>query len=186
MPIYEFYSPDTHRIYSFFARSLAYAGQTPRCPDGEQYRMVKQISGFAVTGLTRKGREEGGDGEDLDDPRMAGMMAEMEREMASMDEENPDPRAMGRMMRRMAEMSGERLPPAMEEMLGRMEKGEDPDRLEEEYGDLLDAENGEMGGEDAGEGDSGSGGLGAYLRKKARQPRRDPELYDMADYVGQK
>ena len=33
MPIYEFYSPDTNRIYSFFARSLAQGRLTPRCPD---------------------------------------------------------------------------------------------------------------------------------------------------------
>ena len=181
MPIYEFYSPDTHRIYSFFARSLAYADKTPRCPDGAQYRMVKQISGFAVTGLAKKGRDEADEAADFDDPRMAGMMAEMEREMAGMDEDNPDPRAMSRMMRRMAEMTGERIPPALEEMLGRMEKGEDPDRLEEEYGDLLD-EAMEPSGE-AGEGEAPGTGVLAHLRRRSRQPRRDPELYDMAEYV---
>ena len=41
MPIYEFYCPDNHRIYSFLARSLALAGRIPRCPENPDYRLVK-------------------------------------------------------------------------------------------------------------------------------------------------
>ena len=54
MPIYEFYSPDTNRIYSFFARSLAQGRLTPHCPDNPRARMERMISRFAVTGRAKE------------------------------------------------------------------------------------------------------------------------------------
>jgi hypothetical protein len=69
---------------------------------------------------------------------MEGAIAEMEREFGGMDSENPDPRQMARMMRKMTSVIGEKVPGAMEEMLSRMEAGEDLEKLEEEYGDALD------------------------------------------------
>ena len=53
MPIYEFYSPGTRKIYSFFARSPSYAEKTPFCPDGKKHAMKKLLSGFSITGVTR-------------------------------------------------------------------------------------------------------------------------------------
>ena len=50
MPIYEFYSPDTRKIYSFFARSLSQSEETPFCPDGKKYAMKNFSSGFSITG----------------------------------------------------------------------------------------------------------------------------------------
>jgi hypothetical protein len=147
MPIYEFYSPETNKVYSFFARSSIGQEVTPRCPDGAAHSMKRVMSGFAVIGRAKESSGEDGD-VDLDDPRMEAAMAEMERELAGMDEENPDPRKMGHLMRRMAELTGEKLPDVMEEMVGRLEAGEDPDKLEEEYGDLPELE-------DFGAGDGG-------------------------------
>lgn len=181
MPIYEFYSPDTNRIYSFYARSLAYAGKTPRCPDGAQYRMIKLISPFAVVGRAKE-KPDTPTGE-ADDARMEAAMQAMEREFAGMDTENPDPRQMGRMMRRMAELTGERLPPQLEEMARRMEAGEDPEKLEEEYGDALD----DMEPPEPAQSESAEtekrGRLKSLLRRARKPPTRDPTLYDMADYV---
>ena len=42
------------------------------------------------------------------------------------------------MMRKMTELGGGEVPEAMTEMMARLEKGEDPDKLEEEYGDALE------------------------------------------------
>lgn len=183
MPIYEFYSPDTHRIYSFFARSLADAGRTPLCPDDPGARMERRVSGFAVTASSRKSENEDVGQRDLDDPRMEAAMAQLEHEMAGIDEENPDPRQLGHLMRRMSDLTGEKLPADMEEMVRRLELGEDPESLEEEYGDLLDDE-GMLGGMDA-EGDTTDGNVRAWLRRR-RQPERDPQLYEMSDYLGPK
>ena len=54
MPIYEYYCPDNHKIYSFFAKTLAQGRTTPTCPDDPSYRLVKIMSSFAVTGRTGK------------------------------------------------------------------------------------------------------------------------------------
>jgi hypothetical protein len=179
MPIYEFFSPRNNTVYAFFARSAIDADTVPRCPDNPEYPMRRIMSGFAVIGRAREPGSEGGD-EDLDDPRMEAAMAELEREMAGMDEENPDPRKMGQLMRRMAELTGERMPDVMEEMIGRLEAGEDPDKLEEEYGDLPELEEFGEGGE-AGEGDAGE--RRKALLRRLRGPVRDPQLYELRDYI---
>ncbi len=178
MPIYEFFCPHNRRIYSFLARSLAYAGKTPRCPDGDALPMERLVSPFAVTG---RAQEPGAAGSDdaPDDPRMERAMMEMEREFSSLgDDDNPDPRALARMMRKMTELGGGGVPDAMNEMMARLEKGEDPDKLEEEYGDALE------GFDPLGPEDGGKPGEDAAGRVRARATRveRDPKLYEMAEY----
>jgi len=179
MPIYEFYCPDNNKIYSFLAKSSAYRDKTPRCPDDPAYAMRKRVSGFAFIGKAKEPSEDD-PMDNLDDAKMEQVMAELERDMAGMDEDNPDPRQMGRLMRKMADLTGEKLPAEMEEMAGRLEAGEDPEALEEEYGDSLDSL--EDGGE-GGEGGEAASRLKA-LRRRLRGPSRDPQLYDMADYCG--
>ncbi len=174
MPIYEYYCPDNNKIYSFYARTLAQGQTIPKCPDNPEFRMVKMVSTFAISSGGKKESEdspamEGGmddGGPDLDDPRMMAAMSEMEREMAGMDEENPDPRQMARMMRRMAELSGEKMDAGMEEMVRKLEEGQDPEKLEEELGDVL----GDFGEDEEGGFGGGFGGRGS--------PVRDPGLYD--------
>ncbi len=175
MPIYEFHSPDTNRIYSFFARSLSMAEKTPRCPDDPNARMERVVSRFAVTGKAKE--EQPVDAGGMDDPRMERMMAEMERDMAGLDENNPDPRALGHMMRKMTEATGQKMPSEMEHMIRRLEAGEDPEKLEEEFGDAFDSMDFPgMDGEDGSE-------ASARAVKAQRQPARDPKLYEFSDYL---
>lgn len=180
MPFYEFYCPQNHRIYTFFSRSMGLAGKVPRCPDNEAWTLQKRVSRFAVVGRAKE-PGEGGDDADLDDPRMMAAMAEMEREMAGMDENNPDPRQMARLMRRMGELTGEPLGDGMEEMLGRMEAGEDPDALEEEFGDLLDDP--APGEDSAGEGEGGRLAAARRLRARLGPPTRDDRVFEMTEWV---
>ena len=142
MPIYEFYSPDTHKIYTFFARSSAHADCTPRCPDGKGHAMRKLISGFSVTGGGAKDEEQrldataaGGDDPfaGMHESQMNAAMHELEKTVGSMDEENPDPRQMGQLMRKMAEMTGDKLDEGMEEVVRKLEEGADPDELEDRF-----------------------------------------------------
>ena len=153
MPIYEFYSPDSHRIYSFFARRMLKGGEVPCCPDGLGYRMEKLVSSFACTGKAREVVKTGGGSE-------AGMDPRMEREMM--------------MMRRMMEASGQKLPGEMGEMLQRLEKGENPDKLEEEYGDVMEKMEGV--------GDEKKEDLKMRLRKRL-PARRDPKLYEWEEFL---
>ena len=64
--------------------------------------------------------------------------------LADIDEK--DPRALGRMMRKMGEELGEDLGPEFGELVGRLESGEDPEKIEEELGDVFRDEEGGAGG----------------------------------------
>ena len=172
MPIYEFYCPDNNKLYSFLARTLAYRDKVPLCPDGEGLKMERRVSRFAVIG---RAKEETDDDPfaGMDDAKMESFMADMEREMGSMDEENPDPRQLGHFMRKMTDMMGDKTPPELREMVRRLEAGEDPEKLEAEFGNLD-------------EGDAGNA-LFSQMIKRAkggrREPMRDPKLYEMRDFV---
>jgi len=181
MPIYEFYSPDSHRIYSFFARRMLKEGEMPICPDHPKHKMEKMVSNFAFTGKAKEPVETGvvGEGPGMD-PRMEREMMKMADEFSKMDENNPDPRMLGRMMRKMMEASGQKLPGEMGEMLTRLEKGEDPDKLEAEYGDVMEKMDamGPEGGEKKED-------LKTRLRRRL-PPRRDPKLYEFSEYERKK
>ena len=172
MPIYEFHSPDTNKIYSFFARSLAYSDKIPKCPDGPDARMERLVSKFAFTG---RAKETSDAMPDPSDPRMERVMAEMEREMSGMDENNPDPRMLGRMMRKMTDATGQAMPAEMEQMIRRLESGEDPEKLEEEFGDAFE-------GMDFPDSDAGAEATVIGKRRPIRL-ERDPSLYEFSDYV---
>lgn len=178
MPIYEFFCPNNRRIYSFFARSMRFADKAPHCPDNPKWKMEKMISEFAITGRAKEPSAGSTGGEDIDEAKMEAAMGEMEREFGGLaDNDNPDPRALAKMMRRMGELSGQKLPAEMDEVISRLEKGEDPDKLEAEFGDVFNAMD-EAGGGDAAGGD-------AATRTKARRKKhitRDPKLYEMADF----
>jgi hypothetical protein len=96
-------------------------------------------------------------------------MESMAGEMGGLEGDGPeDPRALARMLRKFGDATGLAAGPRMEEMLRRLEAGEDPDALEEEMG----------GGE--GEGDEGD--LSDFFQvrkaaKAARKPRVDDTLY---------
>jgi len=60
-----------------------------------------------------------------------------------------DPRAMGRMMRKMGRELGEEMPPEFSEVVDRLEKGQSPEEIEKEIPDLAEG----MGGAAMGMGD---------------------------------
>ncbi len=139
--------------------------------------MERMISSFSFTGRAKE-KSEAPSGDPAEDARMERAMMEMERDFAGMDENNPDPRALAQMMRKMSDLTGEKMPATMEEMIQRMEAGEDPEKLEEEYGEAL--EDFEPGA--GGEAEAGEEGKGR-LRVRRNRPERDPTLYEMAEYV---
>lgn len=177
MPIYEYYSPDNNKLYQFLVRNPALRDKTPRCPDDAAFRMERRVSRFAIVG---KAREDKGDDPfaDIDDAKMEALMADMERDMGGMDEDNPDPRQLGHFMRKITDLMGDKTPPELREIVKRLEAGEDPDKLEEQFGDL------------AGDEEGAADALFAQALKKARasrqQPVRDPKLYELADYLEQR
>jgi hypothetical protein len=186
MPIYEYYCPDNHTIYQFYAKTLAQGQTIPRCPDNPKFRMKKLVSAFAVTKGGRKdesaeSQPAAAAGDPAEDARIEAAMSAMEKEFAHVDEN--DPRAMARMMRRMGELTGEKFDEPMEEAVRKLEEGADPDSLDEQLGGDLPG-----GGEPDPYGDEmGMGGpppepkdpKEPRHRFRARRPlRRDPKLYD--------
>lgn len=137
MPIYEFYCKDCHTIYKFFSRTVN-TTKIPACPKCDNPTLERRVSRFAV--LTGKHRAD--DAEDglppIEESKMEQAMAALGREVEHLDEN--DPRQAARLMRKLSDMTGLKMGDAMEEALARMEKGEDPEAIEEELGDLMDAE----------------------------------------------
>jgi len=76
---------------------------------------------------------------DLDDGKLEKAMEALAGEMDGIDEN--DPRQMARFMRKLSEATGMDLGDGAEEAMRRLEAGEDPEKIEEEMGDLFDAEN---------------------------------------------
>jgi hypothetical protein len=194
MPIYEYYCPDNHKIYSFYAKTLAQGQTIPKCPENPAFRMRKILSAFAVTGRARKAAGgESGDagappppggagGDRAEEAKMEAAMAAMEGEFANIDEN--DPRAMGRMMRRMSEVTGERLDGEMEEVVRKLEEGTDPDELEARMGGAFgeggDSDDPPGMPQDGGDGKPPAGSKEPRRRLRVRRgpPARDPRLYD--------
>jgi hypothetical protein len=184
MPIYEYYCPDNHTIYQFYAKTLAQGQTVPRCPDNPKFRMKKLVSAFAVTkgGKNDEAAAAGPaaeSGDPAEDAKMEAAMGAMEKEFSSVDEN--DPRAMARMMRRMGELTGEKFDEPMEEAVRKLEEGADPDSLEESMG-------GEAPCSMPDPYDEGMGGGETPPPKDPKEPphrfraprplRRDPKLYD--------
>ena len=161
MPIYEFLCRQCNRIYSFHSFKVA-SEKTPMCPKCSATDLRRVPSSFGISSAPKVGEGGGGadDGPDFDDPRVEREMMRFASELENMDEN--DPRAMAKAVRKMTELAGEPITPAMEEMIRRLEAGEDPDRIEEDLGDALEEEVGEGGG--------GFGGA---------PPERDDGLYPM-------
>jgi hypothetical protein len=168
MPIYEFYCPDNHRIYQFYARTLAQGAAAPPCPDNPAFRMRRILSAFAVVGAaSRGGGPQDEQGAAPGDARMDAALGQIEREFSSVDE--GDPRSMGRMVRRMAELTGEPIGGEMEEAVRRLEEGADPEPLGDELAGT------EAGGDRA---EPGRGGARGRPRRPRGAPARDPRLDD--------
>jgi len=148
VPIFEYLCPSCNRIYSFLSLA-ATPVREPVCPRCGSAALRRVPSTFAVAAPRKsKGEQPAAPADDA--AATAGLEREAMRMASEMSEADAeDPRVMSRMMRRLAEASGERITPAMEEMFRRMEAGEDPESLEEELGDRLEEE---MGAEDEGDG----------------------------------
>ncbi len=135
MPIYEFYCADCHTIYSFFSRRID-TNKVPSCPKCGRPELRRQVSMFSLS----KARAETGQDDafaDVDESKLGAAMASLAGEMEGLNEE--DPRQVAKLMRRLFDASGVNLNDGMQEAIRRMEAGEDPDRIEQDMGDLLEA-----------------------------------------------
>jgi hypothetical protein len=87
-----------------------------------------------------------------------------------------DPRQGALLMRRLFESTGMPIQGGMEEALRRMEAGEDPEKIEEEMGDVMEDPLGMAGPE--GGSDEPRQAL-SRLRRRVLPPSVDPELHEL-------
>ncbi|MCW5198906.1 zinc ribbon domain-containing protein [Desulfobulbus sp. F4] len=165
MPIYEFLCQDCNTIFSFLSSRIN-TEKRPDCPKCGKKELNRQISSFAVIG---KAKEPGGDNDllaGLDETKMEHALEGLMREAEGMNED--DPRQMAQLMRKFSDKTGISLGEQMEEAMARMEAGEDPDAIEKDMGDLLNADNA-----------FSLDGLKKKIRPGSKQPVRDETLYQL-------
>lgn len=164
MPIYEFYCKDCNTIFNFFSKTVN-TTKKPKCPKCKTRTLTRQISLFAFTG---KAQEKGDMGDlPFDESKMEQAMQMLAGEADKINED--DPRQAANLMRKLSDMTGLELGEGMNEALKRMEKGEDPEKIEAEMGDLLETEDPFSLPEKKGK----------VMKTKLKTPDKDETLYDL-------
>ena len=130
MPIYEFYCPECNTIFNFFSVTPDSEAR-PACPSCKKDILRRKVSLFAT--LKHKGEEEPAPFGGMDEGKIEKVMEGMAQEMQGM-EGGEDPRMMARFMKKFSQATGMEMGPRMEEMMRRLEAGEDPESLEGEMG----------------------------------------------------
>lgn len=125
MPVYEYTCQSCRRRARIHLSYAEYDQAAPRCPHCGSVELKRRVGRVAVA------RSE--------DSRLDSLMSD--ESLAGLED---DPRAMGRLMRQMGREMGEELGDEMQEVAGRLEKGESPESIEASMPDL---------GKDAGFGD---------------------------------
>jgi len=138
MPIYEFACPRCRVVFNFLAKRVN-PKRLPIWPKCGNKKMAKIMSNFATP---RRAKEPSAtpEGEeptpDLNDPRIVRAMAELERDMERVDESNP--KHMAHVMKKMKEvMPPGAMPKEIDMAIKRLEAGEDPDKIEQDMGDVF-------------------------------------------------
>ncbi|MBV7329645.1 zinc ribbon domain-containing protein [Chloroflexi bacterium TSY] len=124
MPIYEYACLDCRKRVSIFFRTMSEASdEAAMCPECQGDNLHRLISRVRVL------KSEDSRVDDLADPSlMAGL-------------ENEDPRVLASFMRRMSDEMGEPMDDEMNEVVDRLEAGENPDTIEESMPDLSENAN---------------------------------------------
>ena len=164
MPIYEFYCDSCHTIFNFLSRKVNTSAR-PACPRCKR-KLKREVSLFAAGGSAA----DDGDMDDLpvDESRMERALTELAGEAEKINED--DPRQAAGLMRKFSRMTGLEFGENVETALSRMEAGEDPEKIEQEMGDLMDDEEPfVLPGRKGGKGRAGKRG----------PARRDSTLYEM-------
>jgi len=133
MPIYEFYCERCNTIYRFFSRKVN-TEKIPDCPNCKDSRLTRRPSLFATVS---RGKESEA-GSEINEARIERVLSDIAKDAEGLNED--DPREAAHLMRRLTDAVGLKMSKGMEEVLDRLEKGENPERIEEEMGDILDEE----------------------------------------------
>ncbi len=134
MPNYEYRCLSCRRRFEVFLSFNDYGKEAVHCPHCQSENVQRKI------GRIRFARSNDSRMENLADPSsLAGL--------------EDDPKSLGRMMRQMSAETGEEMGPEFDEVIDRLESGQDPEQIEKELPELGEG----MGGP----GGPGMGGMGS-------------------------
>jgi putative FmdB family regulatory protein len=173
MPLYEFYCEPCHVVFTF--RSARVDTVTvPACPQCGK-ALKREVSAFShsVRGNAQDTSESGAAGEGASD-RMDRVLSQMGERMQVLEDDDADPREAVKVMKALASAGGLHFNKEVQEAMARIEAGEDPEKIDEEFSEVLDAEN------PFADGDAEAGKTGEGLLRRLRGPKRDPRWYDLA------
>jgi putative FmdB family regulatory protein len=164
MPIYEFYCDSCNTIFNFFSKTVN-TRKVPNCPKCKKIHLKRQMSVFAKISKGKGDTDTGEGRPPINEAKMEKAMAMLASEAEKINED--DPRQAARLMKKLSDATGLNMGPGIEEALSRLERGEDPDKIEEEMGDLLEGEEPFI--------------MSSKSRREHRKsrPRMDETLYDM-------
>ena len=166
MPIYEFYCESCHTVFNFFSQRVN-TEKRPDCPKCDRSRLERQVSVFSVS---RNRAEQGSDPfEGVDESRLEQAIMSMAGELEGLDQDNPQQAA--RAMRKVMDQAGIELGDSVEEAIGRLEAGDDPDEIEATLGNSFD--------DDANPFSVKSRSMLGTIRRKYVPPKTDPALYEL-------
>lgn len=161
MPIYEFYCPDCHMVFSFFSPRIN-TTKRPNCPKCRRPELERRVSLFSISrGL--EDRDDADPYDKIDDSKLEKAVAVLAQEAGKINED--DPRQAAKLMRKVLHSAGLEVGGRMEEAMARMEAGEDPDQIEADLGDDL--------------GDDFLFGPKKKWRNALLPPRVDENIYDL-------
>jgi putative FmdB family regulatory protein len=120
MPTYTYRCENCHKRFEVFLSYSEYDGAIIKCSNcgsGDVRRIILKVR------IARS-----------DDSRLEDMV-----DTGSLDGLEDDPKALGRMMRKMESELGEDAGPEFDEVVSRLEKGQDPEQIEKEMPGLADS-----------------------------------------------
>lgn len=118
MPTYDFICNDCHQRFDVFLTFAEYGKKTVKCALCGSKNVRRRMTKVRIA--------------KSEDSRMESMADDF----SGFEGLEDDPKAMGRMMRKMGKEMGEELPPEFNEVVDRLEKGQSPEEIEKEIPDL--------------------------------------------------
>lgn len=117
MPLYDFICIDCSQPFDIFMTYTEYGTRLITCPHCQGSHVRRRLPRIRVA-RTETDRVES----------MAGDLSNPD----ALEGLEKDPRAMGRLMRKMGNELGEEIPPEFDEVVDRLEKGQSPEQIEKD------------------------------------------------------
>ena len=166
MPIYEFYCENCHTVFNFFSQRVNTEAR-PDCPMCGRSRLERQVSVFSVS---RNQSEPGSEPfEGVDESRLEQAIMSMAGELEGLDQDNPQQAA--RAMRKVMDQAGVEWGEGLEEAIGRLEAGDDPEEIEATVDNSIDGKSDLIRAK--------TRSMLGVIRRKYFPPKTEPILYDL-------